>query len=342
MWWTKGESLPPLVTAGTPASAGVLGQSGTAELFGGTVNDRMRSGASITLGGWFDEEHLVGAQVTYFFLASQSTQFSSGGTGDPGTLAISRPFVDVARNAQNAELVAYPNVARGTVSVDATTNLQGWTPSLVVNLCCECNYRVDALAGFRYLQLRDNLNINEDLTALAGANTTPGTRFQIHDSFNTRNEFYGGNVGLQGEWRCGKIFVDGLASVALGDSHETVGIGGSTIISAPGAAPSVNNGGLLALPSNMGHSTRDRFAVVPEAGLRVGYQITPNIRASVGYSFTYWSDVERTGKQVDFAIDPRQLPRSGGAALGGTSPARQGRSEDFWAQGVNFGVEFRY
>ncbi len=342
MWWTKGASLPPLVTAGSGTSAGVLGQPGTAELFGGSVNDRMNSGGMFTVGGWFDEEHLVGAQVTYFFLGTQSTTFTTGGSGAPGSIAIARPFFDVSRNAQNAELVAYPNVASGTVHVDATTSLQGWSPSLLVNVCCECNYRVDALVGFRYLQLRDNLNIDEDLTALPGANTTPGTRFQIHDSFNTRNEFYGGNVGFQGEWRSGKIFVDGMASVALGDNHQSVGIGGSTIITPPGGAATVNNGGLLALPSNIGHSTRDRFAVLPEAGLRVGYQITPNIRASVGYNFTYLSNVERPGKQIDIAIDPRQLPRIGGVAASGTSPARQGRSEDFWAQGVNFGLEFRY
>src|SRR6516165_6120868 len=62
LWWMKGASLPPLITAspaGTPAAqAGVLGAPSTTILFGDTrVNDEVRSGVRFTLGGWLNDCH---------------------------------------------------------------------------------------------------------------------------------------------------------------------------------------------------------------------------------------------------------------------------------------------
>ena len=47
----------------------------------------------------------------------------------------------------------------------------------------------------------------------------------------------------------------------------------------------------------------DKFAVVPEVGFNVGYQVTPHLKFFVGYSMLYWSRVLRAGDQVDPMID---------------------------------------
>ena len=40
---------------------------------------------------------------------------------------------------------------------------------------CGCNYRVDLLAGFRFLELDEDLNVSEDLTTIpTGTRRLPG------------------------------------------------------------------------------------------------------------------------------------------------------------------------
>jgi hypothetical protein len=132
--------------------------------------------------------------------------------------------------------------------------------------------------------------------------------------------------------------------VALGSTDQVVDVAGSTVIAPPGQVATVANGGLLAQPTNSGHFTRDQFAVVPEVGVNVGYQATAHLRAFVGYTFLYWSNVVRPGDQIDRAVNPTQLPVSTAAPqlAGPARPAPVLRDTAFWAQGSSFGVEFRY
>ncbi len=79
--------------------------------------------------------------------------------------------------------------------------------------------------------------------------------------------------------------------------------------------------------------------MVPEIGFNVGRQVTNNIRLYVGYTFLYWSSVVRPGDQIDFVVNPTQLPTSAGPGMlvGPARPAPLFRESDFWAQGINFG-----
>ena len=107
----------------------------------------------------------------------------------------------------------------------------------------------------------------------------------------------------------------------------------------------VGPGGFFALSTNSGHFTRDEFAVLPEVNVNLGYQLTSRARACVGYSFLYLSNVVRLGDQIDRNINTTQGPPflGAGATLQGQPvPAPQLRSSDFWAQGFNVGLEFRY
>src|SRR5205085_3026875 len=129
-----------------------------------------------------------------------------------------------------------------------------------------------------------------------------GTLFVVQDRFESKNEFNGGQIGLAGEYRSGAWSVDARGLVALGNTHSEVTIAGATQITVPGGVPTTRPGGLLALPTNIGHYSSDRFAVVPEASVVLGYQFTDGLRAFVGYTFLYWSDVRRAGDQIDLVV----------------------------------------
>jgi hypothetical protein len=165
------------------------------------------------------------------------------------------------------------------------------------------------------------------------------------DRFDTRNRFYGGQVGTRAEY-CWKNFVAGFTGkLALGASIERININGATEIFPPSGRTIVNQGGLLALPSNIGEYNRSEFAVVPEIGINVGYQVTDHIRLFVGYTFLYESDVVRAGDQIDRGINGTQLVRGlrPGTLIGPPRPAfASPNATDFWAQGVNFGLQIRY
>src|SRR5205823_2362775 len=109
----------------------------------------------------------------------------------------------------------------------------------------------------------------------------------VADQFTTRNAFYGGQLGARFQIRRGGWNLEVLGKVGLGDSHQSVDVHGLTVLAAPGQPALAAPGGLLALASNGGHFTRDAFAVVPEAGVNLGYQLNPYVRVFAGYTFLY-------------------------------------------------------
>jgi hypothetical protein len=210
--------------------------------------------------------------------------------------------------------------APGTFAVTRSSFLQSADLNLLANVCCACGYRVDVLAGFRYLQLDEKLQVIQDFIS------SDGTEVDLwNDEWHTRNQFYGGQLGGRARFCRDSFFADVGAGVALGVTHEQVDIGGGLTQTtfSPGVDafgnPIVNiqvsrtNGGLLSQPASF---SRDRFAVVPEVNVDAGYEFNRFCRASVGYNFLYWSSVARPGDQV------------------GSAP----KATSFWAQGLTFSL----
>jgi hypothetical protein len=342
LWWIKGSKTPPLVTQGSLGDPipGALGLPGTTVLFGGnSVEDNPFSGARFSAGYWFGDQHLLGLDFGGFFLGQGSKNFSATSTGTP---ILARPFVDAATGTETTELVAGPGVLAGTVNVHTDSKLWGYEANLRSNLCagqlCGVDYFVDGIAGFRAIGLDESLGVNESLVVVGGSSA--GQQFKINDNFSTQNRFYGGQLGFLSEFRWDRWVLDLNTKVGLGTNQEMVRIDGSTAITPLGGATQVFNGGLLALPSNSGHFTRDEFVWVPEIGLNFGYQWTDHVKLYVGYNFLYISSVVRPGEQIDRVVNTNQLPPAVGG--GPARPAFTFNASDFWAQGVNFGVEFKY
>jgi hypothetical protein len=160
----------------------------------------------------------------------------------------------------------------------------------------------------------------------------------FEDSFRTQNFFYGPQIGARGGLRFGKLSADLTAKIAMGVTSEFISINGARATNTGGAITTAL-GGLYAQPTNIGRRNNNEFAVVPEVTLQVGYNFTPNIKVFVGYTFLYISSVARPGDQVDPVINVSQITPP---AFGPARPAPIFREGDFWAQGLNFGVEFTY
>ena len=82
------------------------------------------------------------------------------------------------------------------------------------------------------------------------------------------------------EFQRNRWTLDVFPRIALGSTHSTADISGSTRTTTPAGVESTAVGGLLALSSNIGHYAEDNFAVVPELDLKLGFQFTRHTRCS--------------------------------------------------------------
>lgn len=353
LWWQRGTPLPPLVTTsppGTPrSSAGVLGQSGTQILFGNSrEGEGPLNGGRFTLGYWWDPDETVGIQGSFFFLQNATFAFQDA---SDGSRILARPFFDAnpAVNAAASQLVAFPGKFAGLVTAGGSSSLLGAEALLRWGLWGDWDpvsdrraWRVDVVAGYRYLNLCENLNVHEDLSSIDPLNAplVPGTRFQLRDLFGTTNDFHAGQLGIIGEIRRGPWSIQGNVKVGLGVNMETATIAGDTLVTVPGTPALLTSGGLLAQPTNIGHYFRDVFAVVPEVGISVAYQVTPRLQLSAGYTCIWWNHVARPGDQIDLVVNSTQL---GGHLLTGPSrPLFAFGDSSYWVQGLTAGVRLNY
>jgi hypothetical protein len=229
------------------------------------------------------------------------------------------------------------------VTVAARSEFDGWEANGVVNFDTGRSYRVDLLAGFRYLSLQERLDIAETSLVSSTSPIYAGSGIQSLDTFDMASRFYGGQIGARAEFYNGRFFVNTTAKVALGVTQELLNVNGTTLYTPPVGQPQFLPGGLLALPSNSGNFNRDRFSVVPEFGLNVGYEVMRSIRVTAGYSLIYWNHVLRIGDQLDRVVNVSQISTSVVKPAGGPDrPAVLFADTSFWAQGLTFGVEFRY
>ncbi len=355
--------LPPLVTTSpqgtSQGQAGVLGAPGTTVLFGDqTIAQDGRPGFRSTLGLWLDCCHRWDLEFDYFNLGERQANFIETSSGDP---ILARPIYDVQAMQQSSELVAYPGVVQGTVSVNANDYFQSAGVSLSYCLC-GCNgcpaccdtcgpgdegccgpprlfcCRTDLLVGYRYYNLSDGVVISENLQSLAPP--TAGYATTVDDSFRAHNDFHGSELGLRTQIYRGRWSLELSAKVDVGNTHQVVDIQGTTTVTAPGQATLVYNGGVLAVPSNEGSYARDVFTMIPQLGGELGYQWNCRWRTYIGYNLLYWGNVMRSADQIDLNVNLRNIPPTQSPAT--PFPAFPGRSSAFSAQGANTGLEFRF
>jgi len=376
-WWVKSAGTPVLLTTSTTPvpftvngngnvvirldqldAIGALGQPGTVVLLSGNDLDRQfRPGARFSAGWWFDPCGVHGVDASAFFTGRRTSNYTVNTDHVPD---LYRPFfapntgIPSLNNlpGQFREIVGIRNIGiNGQFVAQNSSLFWGADVNYRRNVWCGCAERIDAFAGFRYLNLDESLTMTEAINVsrtivVQNAAGTPigqlnaGTTIAVRDRFATDNDFYGGQFGLDIALRRNRWTLDVRPALALGVTHQRVCVEGSFVQSSP---PVNAVGGLLALNSNIGCRGNDEFSVVPQITTRVGYQLTERFRAFIGYDFLYWTNVVRPGDQIDTVLDTTRIPGGpGGNPINAVRPAPLINSTDFWAQGLSVGAEYRW
>lgn len=342
LWWMGGNELPALVTTspnGTlPGDAGVLGAADTSILHGDRrVDDSLRGGfrssLGIRLGHWFDD--LMDSELQFDVLwvgdGQSSGDFAAASLGSP---ILARPYHDVSADSPAAELVAFPNEVQGSISIETTSDFlstgalfrQAWGSWGAT--------RVDWLAGYRYAQFEEDLSIHEQYLTLEAEPTV----VERSDRFRTWNEFHGADIGLQVWTRAGGWTVEILTKLALGAVVRTVEIDGETFTDPSSDPATVSEGGLVAMPTNMGRFQSSQFSVMPELTIRFRRPISRFFTFTVGYTALALNNTARTGEQIDLAVNTTQF--AGGTLNGAPRPAMSMNDSTLWVQGLSVGLEW--
>src|SRR5262249_33467055 len=183
---------------------GALGQPHTeVQHLGGLGLGNPKAGGRFTLGTWVGWDQPVGAETSYFFLGERSSRFLIGSGGLP---VLARPFFDANPqsnlfNRETASLVAGPGVASGSVAFAQSSQVWGIEANMLGSIFYGDNVRLTMLLGYRYLDLKEDLTIDQTTVLGSGAGPLAGFRTSSLDSFGTQNQFSGGQVGLTAE--CG-------------------------------------------------------------------------------------------------------------------------------------------
>jgi hypothetical protein len=330
LWWLREGRMPPTLTTSSQASRGLLGQPDTRILYG---DDRLETrhgdrfnGVRPTINYWFGDGQGIGVEASAFFLERDSTHLkatSDGSTllarvyenpdGSPASAILAG---DDAKGARSGGFVGYTRI-----------ELFGEEANVFAPLIQSDRCRVDVLAGARFLQMRDRT----DLTAAGHILPQQTTLYGLEDHYRVENAYYGGQLGLRGDACYGRWFVNLRGEIGLGGNVEQVRAFGSSIFQTPQqrlATPT----GLTVQASNSGTFDRTELNMVSEVGLNVGCRVTQCVRLYVGYTFLLWDNPLRSGDQIDPVVNTNP----------GTPPARPGipfKSDLFWAQGLNAGVE---
>jgi hypothetical protein len=365
LWWFKpAPGGPPLLTTGpltnpTSLGSGILGASGTQVLAGDNyLNTGPYSGFRIG-GGWINCAGTIGAEANFFYLAQQGTgdTFSSDPSGNP---VLARPIIDARTGNETVLFVSAPNAFSGSFTEASSTMLFGFDGNILLPWirCGACDpdelgYFITPLAGFRYLNLRDDLTLSQSSNVLPqgvgffdGQPIPVGGNISLSDDIRTLNQFYGGQIGVKGGLTWWRFTLSGAAKVALGSMRQEANFSGSTTgYNAAFGITQTVPGGLYALGTNSAAYNRNVLAVVPEGNLNFSVEITPQVKLTLGYTMIYVSDVARPGNLIDRSINRTQLPSSQSfnpTVPGPTRPGFNWNGTDFWAQGINVGLSLRF
>ncbi len=339
VWFSKNQPLPiPVVTTG-PASqgynAGNLGMPGTTSL-DGKLNYGVEGGFRMYAGGWFDSDHSIGVDGSFFILGNQSAKFGVFDTSGNGSLVINEPV----NGSLFTTLVSAPGIETGGVIVNASSSLGGADFNLKYNLYRANGWTINLLGGYRYVELDEKLTITansnlfttttfNDSSGNVLATAGPGSTITMVDQFGTKNQFNGGQIGSDFQYLLGRWIFRGAAKLGIGDMHEVVNVNGYTNVFPSGGNPISLIGGNYAT-IQIGRYSNDQFALVPEGQLSVGYAITPWISSHIGYNFLFLSNVVRPGDQIDNSYNGINHPNVPMA------------TSTFWSQGLTLSLQFQY
>ncbi len=350
IWWMKAAPAPgPLATTGSllDPRPGALGQPGTRSVFGTSdIGNNPFNGLRLQAGTWIDEARSIGYEGSLFTLEHRRN-FEGISSNSLGSPLLARPGFNIQSGQEEALPISIPNSLAGALTAASSTRFSGWDANVAFNGTDSANFRADGLVGFRALYLAESLTIADSVTALADQGANPaalrkGESRSTLDRFGTNSNFWGGQIGGRLTWVSDRWITTAVVKLALGVTDEIAQVQGLTSAknnNGGGAIPA----GILANYGSSGSYFTNQFAVVPEFNLNLSYRVTQNVSLRAGYTFLYWSDVVRPGNVNAHAVNPALVPSLPTFGAGPLTPTRAVvDSTDFWTQGLNLGVEFRF
>ncbi len=335
------QSVPDNVTPQTvpfPAGANV-------DVFGGDGIDLgMMSGVKFTFGHWMDPMGCYGYDFSFTQIFEQSENFEARSNNFP---QIGRGYYNTGSNIPT---FLYNSIGDGTqrasILVDAPVRFYTGDFNVRKRGVAVLSDRVDLLVGARYLDLRDSVTI-DNAVGLYDQNGVQTRGITSSESFSATNQFFGLQCGVVSnwDWRC--FHLDLTGKVAVGGTQQHVEIVGTATDQTAGQGVTVlpNQSILLVQTTNAGQYDRGKFAVMTEFTARLGYSITPNVMATVGYDVLSISSVQRSGAAISTNVNPANAPfliRQQDNNPNALGPAFGFHGTDFWAHGLTLGLMVSY
>lgn len=324
-FYQKGTDLPALVS------------NGGLTVFG---NDEVNTDAIVgyrgTLGVWLDPNRERALQLRVYDAGTWATNFARDETDVVGNTILGRPYRDdngAAVVDQTLAIVSRAdNVLQGSVTANVLSKASGGDVLLRKRLLQNRNVRWDLLVGYQHNRVNEDLLIHSVTTSFDAG----GRTLQVIDHFAALNRFDGMALGLQRFSRFGRSWsLDTSFKLGFGNMRHEVQIDGSRQITTfVPAGQTAENQGLLARRTNAGNYLDNTFVVSPEFSLTLGYRVTRNMDASVGYSYLSLPKVARVGDQIDV--------NSNIDGVGVSAPNFNLRESNYILQSFNFGAQFRF
>jgi hypothetical protein len=323
LWWLRRGRAPAALTAGPPGSPVLYGDDRLETRHGDRFN-----GLRLDV-EWRSAEGL-GVEGRAFFLERDSTFFKAV---SDGSQPLALPFVDAATGQPGSVVVAGFDPRRGLLSGGfvgySRIELFGEEANAVVPLAAGDGSRLDLLAGARFLQMRDRYWQTATSKTLPDQQVLMG----VSDNYRADNTFYGAQVGLRGEWSWQRFFVQVRGTAALGADDQKVRTKGEIVAQSPLGRMEWPVG--MYVQGGPGSVSRWHVDAVGELALNVGYSLTEHVSLVAGYTFLGWADPVRAADQVVRVINTHPGPQPAHTPI-------PFKSDTFWAQGVNLGIEVRW
>jgi hypothetical protein len=337
IWWPKQQPLIPLLT-GNNRLLPDIGTPGTSVLIGNSNVDPVnvpggKFSAGIELGG----PNRLGIETNYFFLGTQTRIYTSAGFTPELWRFLGVPFLDLD-SGQEQSFPLRQFESDGALQAQTSTRVAGWEALVTMNLFEMAGFRLQALAGYRDFLANEGLRID-----VAGNRfvfdpvnfATLAERYVRTDEVLTSNVFRGGTLGTRTNIDIGPVFVEVDSKLSFGNVRQVVQRNGTTITNREGTPdPIRTSNALFVQSSNTGTFENNQYAVMPEAGMKLGFTYRA-AKLFFGYNVLYLNQAVRPSDQLDRTVD---LFNS--ATSNRPSPAIV--VSDFWVQGVSFGFEMKY
>lgn len=349
LYWKIKDSPAPVPLVGTAPTiahgAPLLGQSGAKVLLGGKeIDSKWRSGGKFSVGYWLDDNHCYAFEANCFFLPGRTQTQTVASSGEPDSIYLAVPYFDTVTHLESSSPVATPGLYAGEATCKLFNKMQGAELNGEARVFSDCSWKFAVLAGFRYWNFNEKFTFCVNSPDLA----IPKEIYYVEDRFCTKNNFYGGQLGVKADYIFDCFSLNVVGKLALGAMCKEARISGAFDCNYFSHLTITQTflGGYFALPSNISHRKHTSFALIPQMDVNLGYQISDSLSIQAGYTFLYVNKMLWASNQLNRHINPTQSSLYEFTAtpvlVGTPQPKSSFREDDLWVQGINIGFTFQF